>query len=1773
MSISIDSLSIALAHIEQLIASVGKKGAKQCSVADTFEKLSQISSSWGREAEVHLLRALISSIDFTAEARTKANEFVSPQAQLLHQLIVQCAVSKHKRGFVSHLGEAFDRPLRPTRCPGGIAQLSRVIRLTLVQQVVFAVALLQSNKSETRASAVAFLRETLPGLLKSYSDSGTTKDTGLQDCAVETVHLILTSLDEDPEHFAVSAELKESFLSTLKRDFPADSIPVILLPWLSGNRGSSSSRSLGSVAVDFPTDSSSRAAIMDNVSGSSASLLPSQIQEIGYALTSSVESCRQHLNALKASDHSTLNPVTVARILTVMVQTHSNLKNGAPLASVNTGWIEKGKSADQPTSWDVQIFAKTVNEMSPNLNWSEVVMQLDQPGFCVRDRAGLQLLTAGLLAGLEGNAFPIALLYREWNFHKNGQLSWVSHILQNPDVFCFADYPHRQVQLDLLKVQPEDTNKETANWKSLDLIDVLLKLSDAPGQSAEVQQAFRFPINNCPDVQLRNPEDQAKLTRVLEVAHELKPNGLAALFNLPQYLFTIDLACLASRRDFLKLDKWINDKIQEHQEPFVQQLIQFLKRRWPTASFGTPGTQGLPTDIIQTLLGCLHTVMAGAPAPIANDISVLLGQFRQLQMAAKADHQSGPKTPVHMNQPSLLPPAPNPIVQPQPLLSSAFGQSRAVEQPFGAPGTNRAIVSLFPNRIDAMPGGGGAGVDRRFGVVRVDAHAVRPSAFFDGGVADGSHAACRTKLSGYPKVCGMIMSNPNFASFPQQLKDYVTAGCKGQLPPQAQGRETPSWQPQARPAGDAASANAAANGRPNAPAVLSMTSVDTLVNATEKEGIQLVEPPESVVEKVSFLFNNLSMSNLPKKTEEMRTLIEENGKEFLRWLAQYMVMKRVSIEQNFQPLYNNFLTAIADKQLEKACKDETFRNIRILLRSDKRQAASNFGDRQLLKNLGMWLGMITIAKDTPILNTDLDLKSLLMEAYYKGQQELLFVVPFIAKIISSCGKSEVFTAECAWIRAMIKILAELHCEPDLKLNLKFEIEVLCKELQVDLRNVELEGVLKDTDRLLRVPQQLGDLKMLKPPDTATQIGPSPVPTAALQQRQADAGAMDSGAAQSAADDSAGGQSTVAVPAHFYYHDINVTSFQGLAPHLKISATIPLFQLNPQLKHVVRPAVDHAVKELIGPVTERAIKVAMTATEHVCRKDFSLDPDENKLRRACHHMMRAMTAGMAAITCRDPLTTTLQGYLKQAFLTSLRGSSNNPEQLKLIEEAAALVTEDNIELATNFIVKTACEKATPEVDKRMEAEYQLRQAARRENRAYADPTALSRAQSMPEQIRLKSGAIGQQQMAVYDEFSSKICGFKATTNEDMIVDFPQTKAPITTAPTPVSSMMAQPGDKELEAVSLQLQQLIRDIDSVLNPTVVTQSKPAAAVASIRDAISQLVPNPRDMVSAVNLVQRLVEQLLHAFKNPNMMLPTHHDVEWHVRLREAFIATCRILMSQFSFSWLQKCVTKVLIDCRLEYRFNLDAIDVLIRSNLIQMPTYDLHLSALMENGSNFEATVFAQRLIKLYLTSDRNQVNVQEHLPNTFDIINRLSQFQGRTQATDPFGASGGDALAQRQSSVQNIDMTSLLGNQQQSIQPIGSDRLTSFHAHSAALSGGHQMPSVTSRAGDEDPPDLQGKVEMILRDWIQLCYTPIAQREPQTALAQIVHVMHEHGVLSTDEMISRFFRLCTEMCVDVSYRLLKTDNSNSSTLVRQRCYYTLAFALRPKTKAMPKKEP
>jgi len=56
------------------------------------------------------------------------------------------------------------------------------------------------------------------------------------------------------------------------------------------------------------------------------------------------------------------------------------------------------------------------------------------------------------------------------------------------------------------------------------------------------------------------------------------------------------------------------------------------------------------------------------------------------------------------------------------------------------------------------------------------------------------------------------------------------------------------------------------------------------------------------------------------------------------------------------------------------------------------------------------------------------------------------------------------------------------------------------------------------------------------------------------------------------------------------------------------------------------------------------------------QDFALDPDESRMRMAAHHLVRFMTAGMALITCHEPVLISINGQLKNAFLNAL-GVSN------------------------------------------------------------------------------------------------------------------------------------------------------------------------------------------------------------------------------------------------------------------------------------------------------------------------------------------------------------------------------------------------------------------------------------------------------------------------------------------------------------------------------------
>uniref|UniRef100_A0A1I7ZGD4 DUF3819 domain-containing protein n=1 Tax=Steinernema glaseri TaxID=37863 RepID=A0A1I7ZGD4_9BILA len=806
-----------------------------------------------------------------------------------------------------------------------------------------------------------------------------------------------------------------------------------------------------------------------------------------------------------------------------------------------------------------------------------------------------------------------------------------------------------------------------------------------------------------------------------------------------------------------------------------------------------------------------------------------------------------------------------------------------------------------------------------------------------------------------------------------------------------------------------------------------------------------------------------------------------------------------------------------------------------------------------------------------------------MEAYYKGQQELMFVVPFVAKILTSCSKSQLFGPGCAWIRAILSVLAELHNEPDLKLNLKFEIEVLCKELGVNLGDDDLgtDGLLKNPERLCRLRQQLGDLKALKQPEahpppgfsygqSAFSTSASPIPNT-LRPVDMDGGASSGrnsasictpvnelvSAAGSAADPSAaaaaaahtagmalassGTGSTVPVnTAQFHYHDINVNTFEGLVPHLKIRSHLALFKSHPNLKATVRTAIHHAVKELIGPVTDRAIKVAMSVTEHIVRKDFVLDSEEKDLRRAAHQMMRSMTAGMAAITCRDPLQTTMANYLKQFFASQLTNVGNPQEHIKAVDEAVHELTADNVELATSFIVKSACEKASQEVDKRLALDFDDRARARAEHKKFiGSEVHLLIQQRMPPPIQVLPGPINPAKFMIYDEFVKKICGFKASSVDDMLLD------QLAKNPGGVGAAIqhAQMVITNVGAFVSDMQKIVETIDERVNHIGQTPSmeelKPFKALLLIKELFSQAIAYPRDTHIITPLIQRVAEQFLNAYETVPISSTAAYSkmiqVEWAGFLRDAFVAFCKCIVGHISQTDLVSRITQIICECRLEYRFNFDAMAFMLRHRLINPVPYDKHLALAMESGNNLKVVEFVTRLFKILhemnqvkgTTPSVSQFQLQTMMPQCCDVLSKIQMYTTNRQQPAPAPAEP----APQHPLEKSANATST-GDDMHTKRVVGSD-------------------------GNDCDPELQSKVENILKHWIQLCSDTSFQTDPQTALQHIVSMMHEQGVLSTDEMITRFLRMCTDMIVDVSYHHLLEDHAPPN---RNRCYrYLDAF--------------
>lgn len=551
----------------------------------------------------------------------------------------------------------------------------------------------------------------------------------------------------------------------------------------------------------------------------------------------------------------------------------------------------------------------------------------------------------------------------------------------------------------------------------------------------------------------------------------------------------------------------------------------------------------------------------------------------------------------------------------------------------------------------------------------------------------------------------------------------------------------------------------------------------TSVNVDEPSEGYYEQPDESTSDKVMFALNNVSVTNLDVKFKDLQSALQEKHH---RWFAQYLVGDLVKSQPNFQSLYLQVLDRFDVKSINTEVLQTTYQSIQAIINSEHTLGSST--DRGNLKNLAGWLGLITLARNVPILHRNISFKDLLIEAHQT--QRLLIAIPFTCKVLALAAQSIAFRPPNPWTMELVGLLIELYHFAELKLNLKFEIEVLCKELDLDHKTIEPLEIIR---AIPMTPDETG-----------------------VQQYQSEA--VD-------------GFSDMLGLSKRANERISAAEIMETLPDLGNVLVLPPppGNVNQQtLKLVFLTAARQAIQEIIGPVVDRSVTIAAISTSQLVEKDFATDGDLEKMQHSAYTVVKALSGSLALVTCKEPL--------RMAMSNNIRLLANEQMQDSLPEGTILMFLNDNLDTVCKMVEDTAESYSLAEIDAHLEQAMEARRvhAQQRPNQPFNDRPVNRYALMIPEPYRLDRQGLNDQQLAIYEDFGrqaqARVIANHGVNQENVPRQLPDV---LTENYLPFPSYGDAPGVQRLQQQtrmqtppSMQLQQAQRQMngyaDSV-NPT--------------------------------------------------------------------------------------------------------------------------------------------------------------------------------------------------------------------------------------------------------------------------------------------------------------------------------------------------------------------
>ena len=899
--------------------------------------------------------------------------------------------------------------------------------------------------------------------------------------------------------------------------------------------------------------------------------------------------------------------------------------------------------------------------------------------------------------------------------------------------------------------------------------------------------------------------------------------------------------------------------------------------------------------------------------------------------------------------------------------------------------------------------------------------------------------------------------------------------------------------PQQQPTAAEIEAQRSASPRNNKP-----SAIDEMV----KVNVEAVNPPmpiETTLNQIHFIINNIAANNVEAKVPKLRELLLP---EYFVWFANYLVTKRISQQPNLHPLYLSVLETFDSAQLFKDILDSTYYNVTKLLQSPNITSSSS--ERSLLRNLGIWLGQVTLGRNKPILQRRINLKELLFWGYETGR--LIAVCSFVAKTVEGVRDSKVFRPPNPWLMALLGVMRDLYEVEELKMNIKFEVQVLCKNVNIRIEDVPRANLLGQ----LRMPNKD------KNPDFTVKTS-APTLSSGVSYPSLGVGKSDE-------ELKAGGSSDQPV-------------IPNLSSYVVVNAGILLFTQNPAARKIVPLAVDRAIREVIQPVVDRSAQVACVSTKQVVLKDFAQESNEQLLRTAAHLMVSQLAGNLSIVTSKEPLRVSMASNLRALLQQA------NVTDSQVVEQIVQVCSGDNLDLGCALIEKAAMEKAIRDIDDQLQVAYQARRKARDAGQPFTDPVVARAAgakfpRELPDALKTRPTGLLPHQLQVYEGF----------TRQRMQASIAAASAAAAAAAGAgdggagggaVSGGGGGAGDNKLGAVmlgaphALEAYQIILQRIEVALKTIQLQAQGREVSISMLPGDHEILSLLRDMIIVTQRTQigvRIEAAMSFAeiiFKRmvENVSVPDLLRLEVLVGSLEALRDACgdKKKFAPDMVAWLNRYAGTFNVNDETCRKIHRAILLLLMRAKLIRTQEIDAYLSAQMDGGRNM---VWVELALSFVRTCLADGVAATQEFSSSFDTVSKMRP---------------ANAAVRKQLQKWLTDLRALAATKDE-------QKAAAAAASGAGHAGGGAVGAGAGGVGGQNAT-VREHVSVLLDRWLRVSQTAMNDQ----IFAQYLHLMHQFGVLKTEEAADRFFRVATELCAEACLKSAQppaaTDASGAPSML------------------------